>query len=203
MKTFPLAIHAALFLFPAAFSFGAINITISEVSGNVVASYTGTYNTAASLSSKTQAPSSGIIATDAGTYNSVYLSLGNRGGGSTDGYTVRTTGPTSFGIDGTFQSAPGQGDVFMLFPFNISSNEGDLAVPLNYVSGTTISGSMTFNGTTLATMGLTQGTYNWTVGNNDLSITDTVSLNVVPEPASSAALLAMALCFSMAARRRL
>lgn len=55
-------------------------------------------------------------------------------------------------------------------------------VPNNYVSGAPLSGSLTFNGTDFATLGIVPGAYvwNWGAGAN----ADSITLNIVPEPAT-------------------
>jgi hypothetical protein len=57
---------------------------------------------------------------------------------------------------------------------------GNLALPNNYVSGTAISGSSTFNSATFATLGVTPGTYNYNLTNGLDSITLNIGVTPVP-----------------------
>ena len=77
------------------------------------------------------------------------------------------SGPTSFGSGPRGSASSGSGDMV-----GISERyyfEGDfstcfLSVPAGYVSGTALSDSATYSGTTLADLGVTPGTYVWTWG---------------------------------------
>ena len=69
------------------------------------------------------------------------------------------TGPTSFG-SGLASSPNTASGEFV----SMSGEGGQLFVPHHYVSGAALSDSMTFNNATLATLGVTPGTYVWTWG---------------------------------------
>jgi hypothetical protein len=66
--------------------------------------------------------------------------------------------------------------------FGVDSIDGLLNVPHNYVSESPLSGTSTYLGQTFTTLGLTPGTYTFTVPH------DTITLQIgpaaVPEPAS-------------------
>ena len=66
---------------------------------------------------------------------------------------------------------------------------GDLVVPSGYISGTSLSGKMTFGGTTIAALGATPGTYTTNWGSGAKADRFTLTVGPVPEP-SSIALLA-------------
>jgi plastocyanin len=70
------------------------------------------------------------------------------------------TGPTSFGIGPGGRSPNTASGDFV----SMSGDGQQLFVPHNYVSGAALSDSMTFNNATLATLGVTPGTYVWTWG---------------------------------------
>ena len=69
------------------------------------------------------------------------------------------TGPTDFGSGPGAPANTATGDFV-----EISGVGLQLFVPLNYVSGAALSDSMTFNNATLASLGVTPGTYVWTWG---------------------------------------
>jgi len=104
------------------------------------------------------------------------------------------TGPTDFG-DGAFTAlaSSSTGDTFGY------SGLGQLLVlPTGYVSGSFISGTDTWDDTTLTGLGLTSGTYTYTWGTEPFNGSFTVKIGTapVPEPSSlglmSLAVLAMA-----------
>jgi hypothetical protein len=97
------------------------------------------------------------------------------------------TGPSSFGGGSFTRASSGTGDLVA-----VEGALGSIVVPAGYSSGTVLSGSATFDNTTIAGLGLTPGsyTYTWGAGGPAQSLTVTV----VPEPSSlvlaGAALLA-------------
>jgi hypothetical protein len=97
-----------------------------------------------------------------------------------------TSGPFSFGSGGASFPSSWTGDSVSLEDFGL-----DIDVPQGYVSNSSLSGSATFAGTTLAHLGLTSGTYTWTWNNGANSFVIQVPpFRTVPEPASWALMLA-------------
>ena len=72
-------------------------------------------------------------------------------------------GPTSFGSGGATSASSGSGDMVGIFPIHLIF-ERALIVPRGYVSGTFLSNSAIYSGKTIATLGVTPGTYVWTWG---------------------------------------
>ena len=68
-------------------------------------------------------------------------------------------GPTSFGSGGESFPISGGGDLV-----GVQANIAAVFVPTGYVSGTPLSGTSTYSGSTLASLGATPGTYKWTWG---------------------------------------
>lgn len=99
---------------------------------------------------------------------------GTLGTGGQTGFTS-TTGTTSFGVDAT----------------RVSLSE-------NYVSNSNISGESTIVGMILADIGLNPGSYTWTIAGSN----DTITMNVVPEPSTYAALLGALALGAVALRRK-
>ena len=106
-------------------------------------------------------------------------------------YDMVISGPATFGTGGQTDADSGTGDNFYVLPFADA-----VAVPIGYTSGDPLSGSITFDNTDLATLGVNTGTHAWTLPN------DTITLNVVPEPATYAALFGLAALGFVCARRR-
>ena len=98
-----------------------------------------------------------------------------------DAYTG-ITGPMNFGIGGADYANSGSGDVV-----EITGNPGywgvaAFFVPSGYVSGTALTSGAIWNNATLASLGVTPGTYTWTWGTGaEQSFTLVTS---VPEPAT-------------------
>jgi len=61
---------------------------------------------------------------------------------------------------------------------------GDLITPDGYISGSALSGTATWSGTTISSLGLTPGTYTWTWGTGPDADSLTVNIGVVPEPST-------------------
>ena len=110
------------------------------------------------------------------------------------------TGPTSFGSGAVAHDASfGSGDAT-----GINGTLTRIYVPHGYVSGA-LSDSMTFNGATFATLGVTPGTYtwNWGTGANADSYTLQIGGAGVPDGGSTLSLLGFASLGLVALRRKL
>jgi hypothetical protein len=112
------------------------------------------------------------------------------------------SGPTSFGSLGLITASSGSGD-----RVGIDQDSGELFVPANYVSGSTLSSSSTWDNKTFTSLGVTPGTYvwNWGSGAGADSFTLRVGAAVVPEPAGLAVLVlpvGFLMLFSARHRRR-
>lgn len=156
----------------------ALTITASEIGGNVVFSGAGsiditglTYNSDHTLSS-IMSPEDGFVAFAAAT-TSVYISP--------------SLGVVAFGPGVTAASDSVLGNEFIIYS---DASSGLIGVPVGYSSGDPLSFSATFNGSTMASLGMTPGTYQWTLPS------DTVTLNVgaavVPEPTTYIAMAGFA-----------
>jgi hypothetical protein len=80
-----------------------------------------------------------------------------------------------------------------------------LAVPEGYLSGQALSDSMTFNNETLASLGVTPGTYEWTWGTGlpNQNFTLIIGGAGVPDGGSTVSLLGFGLLGLVALRRKL
>jgi hypothetical protein len=133
-------------------------MTLLEVGGDVVLSGAGTMN----LTSLTNV---GLLFRGSSVVPQVsQFGCGLAGPGPFNSrlYTGSTfNSPANFGTGGQTLGDSGTGDFFGV-AFAVSSNQ--LFVPSGYTSGSFISGTTTFNSTTLATIGATVGTYIWSWG---------------------------------------
>jgi hypothetical protein len=143
-------------------------ITISQVGPDVDVSGSGSVNTTGlSLNSLFKVPElipTGGVAVVGSTGVHAELLFG-------------LTGP-SFGSGSLSSPDSGTGMVF-----GVDAGEGNLVVPNNYVSGSSLSGTSTYLGQTFTTLGLTPGTYTYTLPNDTVTV-DVVAPAGVPEPAS-------------------
>jgi hypothetical protein len=125
-----------------------------------------------------------------------------------DAYYSGIAGPAiAFGAGGEFFADSGVGAIVGLGTFDETSG-GVVAVPLDYVSGAALGTSTaTFAGETIAGLGLTPGSYQWSWGSGPTA--DTFTLDIVgpvvgasvPEPATWAMTL-LGLAGLMALRTR-
>jgi PEP-CTERM motif len=110
------------------------------------------------------------------------------------------TGPLSFGTGDLMAASSATGDGFGLEASLNGFGPPTLGLPFGY-TGTELSGTATYDNTTIAALGLTPGTYTYTstgVGN-----TFTVNIGSVPEPSSlTIAATAAGLIGSLALRCR-
>ena len=137
--------------------------------------------------------------------------LGNISTGASSGtdlYGGAFTGPSSFGRGPQTFANSGTGDIVGMF-FNGGGLNSFLLVPANYVSGTALSDSATYNNVTLVTLFVTPGTYVWTWGDGaDQRFTLQIGSVGVPPPAvpdggSTVSLLGCALLGLAYLRRKL
>lgn len=134
----------------------AFTITFSQVGGNVVATGSGSINTAAlTLSGSATRPNvrSGNALAYIGGTPLVNSAIEVSSVGS-------VVGPTSFGSQ-LVDTEPNTASGGLVGIVGVNSR---IFVPPGYVSQTPINSSATWNGATFASLGLTPGTYTWTWG---------------------------------------
>jgi surface protein len=134
-----------------------VNMTLLEVGGDVILSGAGTMNLTSLTNVQPFFRSSNLVP------QASQFGCGLAGPGPFNSrlYTGSTfNSPANFGTGGQTIGS-GTGDFFGV-TFAISNNQ--LFVPSGYTSGSFISGTTTFNSTTLATLGATPGTYTWSWG---------------------------------------
>lgn len=163
---------------------GALVITAQETGGNVVFTWSGSLN----LSGVTYAVQD-INSVAGGINPSVGNFLGYNNPNSLIDLSnpVLTPASVPFGTSGVTAASSFSGSAFGL------DGAGRIGIPFNYVSGNALSGSVTYNGATFSSLGLIEGTYNWT-----LPSTDTIQM-LIPEPST---LCLSALGFALLLRRR-
>jgi hypothetical protein len=148
-------------------------VTIEQVGGNVVATEAGSFDI-------TDLGFEGIANVPAG-IESINAGLFIGEGSSLDVY-GSISGPSRFGSGGAFFATSASGDSFAF------EAPGQLGVPSGYVSGTEISGSATWDDTTLSALGITPGTYTYTWGAGPDADSFTLYAGVeppaVPEPST-------------------
>lgn len=152
-----------------------VTISLSQVGSNVVATGGGTLNLT-DLTFQFQSTQTAFIESRYGD-----LAMGPTSEGTVNVYSG-LTGPDEFGTYGYFLASSGSGDNFGISP--IEYGFPSLYVPTTYVSGTALSATDTYSGQSLASLGLTLGTYTWTWGTG----MNTDSLTVQIGPAATAVL---------------
>ncbi len=153
-------------------SFAEYIVSFSQVGPNVVAIGSGSIDTAGTSYF-------GVFGTTLGLNASSAFVAPGTDQGNESLYTTQLSGPTEIGPGGyTFTSAA-TGD-----PTVINGSSNYLCVPSGYVSGSPLSGTMTFDNTTISGLGLTPGTYTWTWGAGSTADSFVVTVPSVPEPAS-------------------
>ena len=187
-RALPVAALACLALAPAAYAQEVVNIF--QNGAEVDAQATGTLNL------------SGLFLLGSST-NTDNIS-GNMGGvligNSSVGFDVYSsiTGPAQFGNGSQVFASSGSGDRFA-----IVGSSGLLAVSTGYVSNSLLNGSAVFANQTLNSLGLTPGTYTYTLPNDTVTVLIGVAPQATPEPGSLALLAGMGLSgVGFLARRR-
>jgi VPDSG-CTERM motif len=171
-------------------------VTLQQVGTNVVATGTGTIDTT-DLGTPNGSNDSGFIEAQFGE-----ITTGPENGPATYEFSG-ISGPGSFGSGSFVMANLGSEDVV-----GIDGAGAVLEVPSGYVSGKALSDSSTYDGVTLANLGVTTGTYVWTWGTGTHA--DSFTLEVkgaagVPDSGSTFGLLVLSLvaCFGVSRVRSL
>lgn len=144
--------------------------TFNQVGPNVVATGSGTIDLTgltsfgSAFASPELYPAHGIMGTGLSGTIDLYTGL---------------SGPFTFGLGGASFPSSTSGDSVFLEDFGLG-----IDVPQGYVSGTSLSGSATFDSATISSLGLTPGTYTWTWNSGANSFVIEVPAPTVPEPPS-------------------
>ena len=154
-------------------------VNVTQSGGDVVATGSGTLDTAALQLFVGPFPSFSTSVLDAGTGSALFGGLGGGNQSPVDLY-ISLTGPQNFGTGSTHTA-----DLASGYLVGITSGT-HLIVPRNYASGAALSSTSTWSGQTFSSLGLTPGTYSWTWGSG--ADADSFKMNIgtssVPEPAS-------------------
>ena len=151
------------------------SVTIQQVGPDVLWSGSGSFNLASLSLLGSQNIGAGFASNQAIWAIGPETNVDQYGGAS-------LTYPTTFGGVGGASAPTSSGETFGVIPGGVSGRV--LLVPSGYISGTFISGTSTYNNTTIAGMGLTLGTYtwNWGTGGNADSLTMVIGTSSTPTP---------------------
>lgn len=199
MRKLPLILTLAVLLVCAQRASAIINVNAIEDSGNVVFSFTGSFNRdSGTLLTSLYGGGSAIFPLE----GTVTFNTGVPSEAGHNYELVNFTGPTSFGtsfVGSIASSHSGEGFLF-------SSTYERLFVQQTYGSGDPFSGSMTFNSSTFASLGLNTGIYDWSWSNSTTGASDSLRLTIgsasVPDTGTTVALLGLALTGLAFVRRR-
>jgi hypothetical protein len=177
-----------------------VTLRVQQVGNDVVITGSGTANTNGLTPAGTDNNYTNVL-TDA----LIYAGPDAFDNGSVSLWSNISSGPLAFGSDSNLSENPnsGTGDLF-----GIVANYSDgisgaqrLVLPLGYISGTSLSGTSTFTGKTLAELGLTPGQINtWSWGAD--ATADSLRLEVDPVPAPLPIAGAAAVFFRLKRLRR-
>lgn len=171
----------------------AFVIEFSQVGADVVATGSGSFNTT-DLTAYAGGPYTESGAVDTGAGSQLYVGSGSGylwygfSGPSSFGSVSQIATPASSTTGAVAGIAPG-------FPY--------IFLPANYVSGTSLSGTSTYDNKTIAGLGLMSGSsYAWTWGSGANADSLTMQVEPVPEPASITVLATGLVGLGMGIRRR-
>jgi hypothetical protein len=167
------AAFSALALSIAGNANAALTIVIEQSGADVIATTSGSFNTAG-LTSGGSLMTPGLIAPSNGGFATTF---------STKQIFTGLTGPASFGSGGLTGSFNNSGDGII-----ISAPDGWFGAPVGFVSGA-LSAVTTFENATFASLGLTAGSYVYTAPNDTVTIKIGALTAAVPEPASWALMI--------------
>ena len=171
----------------------AVTIHMQEVGSNVVATLSGAINSLPSA--PTSSGGLGAVSGVRPSGDTMLFGLSKLSGIQLVQvhYYTATTYPSNFGTSTSLlQANTSTASTTMMFR-NLSTN--NIMIDQSYVLGTAVTGTLTWNNKTLSSMGVATGSYVWGWS------TDSITLNVVPEP-SSLSLVALGLGGLIAWNRR-
>jgi cell division septation protein DedD len=159
---------------PTSGASGNFNVSVSQVGPNVVWSGSGSFNLT-SLTLNENIP--GVTGGFNQPFAQFIIGPTSPSGATTYSGSSFTTFPNSFGSGGGLAPSSSSGSLFGVVQTAGPSGPREVVVPPGYVSGTVISGSMTYDTQTIAGMGLSGGTYTWSwgTGGNTSTIVMTIS----------------------------
>jgi hypothetical protein len=182
-------VHRSIKLFAALLGFAALStsakaelvIDITQQGSNVVASASGSLFTEDLITVLSTIISSGVSGSD----GAILI-----GSGSVTAFGAQLSGPLSFGSG----VAVGASSTNSTVPFGFLANSGNPAaeaifLPTGYVSASSLSGTDTFDNTTIAGLGLTPGTYTYDFGTGPFADSVVVNIAAVSEPATWAMMI--------------
>jgi len=177
-----------------------VTLRVQQVGNDVVITGSGTANTTALTLEGTGNDYTNIL-TDA----QIYAGPAAFDNGSVSLWSNISSGPLAFGSDPDVTENPnsGTGDLFGIVANDFGGISGAqrLVLPIGYFSGTTLIGTSTFTGKTLASLGLTPGQINtWSWGAD--ATADSLRLEVDPVPAPLPIAGAAAVFFRLKRLRR-
>ena len=146
---------------PTSGASGNFNVLVSQVGPDVVWSGSGSFNLT-SLTLNENIP--GVTGGFNQPFAQFIIGPTSPSGATTYSGSSFTTFPTSFGSGGGLAPSSSSGSLFGVVQTAGPSGPREVVVPQGYVSGTVISGSMTYNTQTITGMGLSGGTYTWAWG---------------------------------------
>jgi hypothetical protein len=151
----------------------SIVINIEQAGNNVVATGSGSLDLTDLSFVRQGSTDFGIVGANIG-----YLVVGPQFLGTVDIYSG-ISGPPSFGGGGGQIASSGSGG-----PLGVYGGALELLVPVGYVSGSALSGTAIWDAFTIASLGLTPGTYTYTWGTGAHTDNLTINIGAVPEPSS-------------------
>jgi len=176
----PLRAAMAMLLAAAPAADAGYIITLKQVGSDVVATGSG----AIDLTDLFFSGFGGVVPSLSPSFMFISMGLPE---GSTANYVGSFSGPRNFGQGGITFASSGSGDAVFLS----IGTDSRLGVPRQYVSGTALSDSATYNNATFASLHVTSGTYKWTWGNG---VNQNFTLKIgVPDPGSTVGLLLLGL----------
>ncbi|MGA0175813.1 MAG: PEP-CTERM sorting domain-containing protein [Chthoniobacterales bacterium] len=190
IKSLALGLVAAAALAAGNSAQADLSFTMTETGSGVTLTGSGSFNFGGSLSTS-GAGFGSIVRPDLAFFDTGPLVTGHDYAND-----AIVSGPTSFGSGADTVATSGSGDTFGVRVQFLN----DVYLPSGYTSGNALSGEAFWSGATLASLGVTPGTYNWNTSYG--GVDDTITLNVVPEPSSAALIGFAALGYGLLRRRR-